>query len=350
MCRFLWVLFTHRVRNIRDGVTLAGSRLVDPRSERRFSLFLFPFWTDSSRCSHPLGRDCFRSHSRSVRRIFWSLLGWFRAFTVASPFRGEGWRWASAPVRPGGLFFCPSTVVIRDAVTLWVKCVGRFLLLHDRRLSLVLSPGSFRMGFKPLSGASLRTLWMPARFLMVLAATTSLREFPTFSSVLPFPASDTCLDYVPRFGGPLESLTHSIPRSFLVESLSAFAEGLTGAILLCPARALRLSLRWSHLLIPFADGIYHLRMVALAAGASLHALGSVGAHGVRGGSTYIALHRTWSVSAVLTSATWGSGRCLLLLLARLSASIHGDCLFSFTDLCVSQTKKSRGVVLFGHMT
>ena len=55
----------------------------------------------------------------------------------------------------------------------------------------------------------------------------------------------------------------------------------------------------------FADGIYPLHVVALTAGASPHVLGSVGTHGVRGGSTYIALHRTWSVSAVLTSAPLG---------------------------------------------
>ena len=42
----------------------------------------------------------------------------------------------------------------------------------------------------------------------------------------------------------------------------------------------------------FADDIRPLRVVALAAEASPHALGSVGAHGVSGGSTYIALHWT----------------------------------------------------------
>ena len=216
------------------------------------------------------------------------------------------------------------------------------------------------MGFEPLSEASICTLRIPECFLVVFAATVSLREFSALSSVLTLPGPDTCLGYVSQFGAPSESLTHSIPRSFLVESLSAFAVGLTDAILLCPARALRLSLRRSCLSIPFAlpplsrrvfaDGIYHLRVVAVATGASPHALGSIGARGVRGGSTYIALHWTWSVSAVLPSANWGSGRCLLLLPASLSASIHGDCLFSFTDLYVSQPKKSCVVVLFGHMT
>ena len=38
-CQFLWVLFSHMVHNLRDGVTPAGSRLVCPRSERRFHMF-----------------------------------------------------------------------------------------------------------------------------------------------------------------------------------------------------------------------------------------------------------------------------------------------------------------------
>ena len=119
------------------------------------------------------------------------------------------------------------------------------------------------------------------------------------------------------------------------------------------------SLHRSRLLIPFAlsplscrvfaDDIRPLRVVAFAAGASPHALGFIGAHGVSGGSTYIALHWTWSVSAVLTYAPWGSGRCFLLLPARLSASIHDYCFISLTDLCMSQPKMSHGVVLFGYM-
>ena len=110
------------------------------------------------------------------------------------------------------------------------------------------------------------------------------------------------------------------------------------------------SLHRSRLSIPFALSPLSrrvLRVVTFAAGASPHGLGFIRAHGVSGG--YIALHRTWSVSAVLTYAPWGSGWCFLLLPARLSASIHGDCFISLTDLCMSQPKMSRGVVLFGYM-
>ena len=52
------------------------------------------------------------------------------------------------------------------------------------------------------------------------------------------------------------------------------------------------------------DGCIHpLRVVALAIGAFHRAVGSVGAHGIRGGSTCIAIHRAWSVSAILASAS-----------------------------------------------
>ena len=53
---------------------------------------------------------------------------------------------------------------------------------------------------------------------------------------------------------------------------------------------------------------------SLLRGASPRKLGSVGAHGVRGGSTSIALHRSWSVSAIFTYVTWGSGRRFIIFL------------------------------------
>ena len=57
------------------GSPLRGRGWCGPRSERRFGLLLFPLWADSSRWSHPLGRVCFRSHSRSERRLFCISLG-----------------------------------------------------------------------------------------------------------------------------------------------------------------------------------------------------------------------------------------------------------------------------------
>ena len=108
-CLCWWVLSSPMVHTLRDGVTPAGSRLVCPRSERRYS------------------------------------------------------------------------------VTVWVKCVGQFPLLRDRRLSLVLRPFSLWMGFEPLSEASLRALSLRVCFLVVLAEDVSLRFSLALSIVLPCP-------------------------------------------------------------------------------------------------------------------------------------------------------------------
>ena len=98
------------------GSPLRGRGWCGPRSERRFGLFLFPFWADSLRWSHPLGRDCFRSHSRSECRLFCISLGVAQGLHGGLPNSGASWRWASAPVHPGGLIFCHYTTVLWDEV------------------------------------------------------------------------------------------------------------------------------------------------------------------------------------------------------------------------------------------
>ena len=80
---------------------------------------------------------------------------------------------------------------------------------------------------------------------------------------------------------------------------------LSGYVLCVPSA---FSLRRSSLSIPFAmsplsrsisaDGICLFMGGSSCGGASPHVLGSVGALGVSAGSTYIALHRTWSVNAI----------------------------------------------------
>ena len=61
---------------------------------------------------------------------------------------------------------------------------------------------------------------------------------------------DACLSYIPQFVAKSESLTRSIPRSFLVKSLADFAAGLDVDLLLCPVRALRLYLLRARSLSP----------------------------------------------------------------------------------------------------
>ena len=103
---------------------------------------------------------------------------------------------------------------------------------------------------------------------MAFTAAACLREFWPLCLVLPLAGSDTYLAFVPQLEALSESLTHSIPRSFLLVSLSAYAVGFADALWLCPERALRLffvsvSLVDPVALLPlshsvFADGFRHL--------------------------------------------------------------------------------------------
>ena len=83
--------------------------------------------------------------------------------------RNEGWVCFSFPF---GLFLRVATA-LQDLVAIRVRCVGRFPLVRVLRLSVVLSPLPFCMGFEPLSEASLRALSLRAHFLVVLAEAKS---------------------------------------------------------------------------------------------------------------------------------------------------------------------------------
>ena len=117
---------------------------------------------------------------------------------------------------------------------------------------------------------------------------------------------------VPQLGALLELLTHSIPRSFLVVSLSASAVGFADALWLCPEHALRLFFASVSLVDPVAlsplsrsvstDGFRHWWALALAEGRLPMSWVPSEPLGICGGYTYIALHRTWLVSAILPYA------------------------------------------------
>ena len=176
--------------------------------------------------------------------------------------------------------------------------------------------------FEPLSQASLRALSLKTLFLLALA-TAKRGELQALSSIVTFVGVDACLSYIPQFVAKSESLTRSIPRSFLVKPLSDFAAGLDADLLLCPVRALRFYLDRTNSLSPLRHRLFvsprrpsramsknavsfFLREVIHAAGASRPEVGSVRAHEVRSVSTSVAFHRNWSVSSVLESATWSS--------------------------------------------
>ena len=121
---------------------------------------------------------------------------------------------------------------------------------------------------------------------MTLPEAASRREFFPLCLVLPLQGSVTFLAFVPQLDALSESLTHSIPRSFLVVALSASAVGFADALWICPERALRRfsasvsvdPVALSPLLhCVFADGFRHWCAFRFCGGVSPLAFGSVGA-------------------------------------------------------------------------
>ena len=177
--------------------------------------------------------------------------------------------------------------------------------------------------FEPLTEVSLRALTQKVLFLVAFATAKRVGELQAISSVVTFVRGDACPSYVPDFVAKSESLSRTIPRSFLVRSLSDFAAGLDDDLLLCPVRALRIYLDRLSTLSPLRRRLFvspsrpsrplsknaisfFLRDVISNAGASRPEVGRLRAHDIRSVSTSVAFHRNWSVSTVLESATWAS--------------------------------------------
>ena len=173
--------------------------------------------------------------------------------------------------------------------------------------------------FEPLSQA----LTMKTLFFLALATAKRVGELQALSSIVTFVAGDACFSYIPQFVAKSESLTRSIPRSFLVTSLADFAAGLDTDLLLCPVRVLRLYLLRARSLSPGRHRLFvsprrptrplsknavsfFLREVISAAGAARPQVGSLRTHEVRSVSSSVTFHRNWSVTSVLESATWAS--------------------------------------------
>ena len=176
---------------------------------------------------------------------------------------------------------------------------------------------------EPLAEAPLRGFTQKVLFLLAFATAKHVGELQALSSIVTFVQGDACLSYVPDFVAKSESLSRTIPRSFLVRSLSDFAAGLDDDLLLCPVRALRIYLARLSTLSPLRRRLFvspsrpsrplsknavsfFLRDVISSAGASRPEVGRLRAHDIRSVSTSVAFHRNWSASAVLESATWAS--------------------------------------------
>ena len=125
---------------------------------------------------------------------------------------------------------------------------------------------------------------------VILPAAASWRGFFPLCLVLPLLGSVTFLAFVPQLEAMSESLTHSIPRSFLVVTLSASAVSFADAFWLCPECALSSFFASVSLIDPvalspllhsvFADGFRHWCAFRFCGRASPQVFGSIGALGV----------------------------------------------------------------------
>ena len=252
-----------------------------------------------------------------------TFLCWLKTAKGLSVSSIQGYRSMLSAVFRFHLPLLSSHPVIRDLLrSFCLSSVDRLLRPPAWDLSVVLRFLN-TSAFEPLSTAPLRALTQKVLFLLAFSTAKRVGELQALSAVVTFVRGDACLSYIPQFVAKLESLTRSIPRSFLVRPLSDFAAGLDDDLLLCPVRALRIYLDRMSSLIPLRHRLFVppprpsrslsknavsfiLREVISAAGAPRPEVGRVRAHDVHGLSTSVAFHQNWSVSAVLEAATWSS--------------------------------------------
>ena len=142
------------------------------------------------------------------------------------------------------------------------------------------------------SASSCRFSWTPGAAGALAVPSLRLRVSESSSlSAWSFPLRGLLLflAFVPLLEALSESLTHSIPRSFLVVAVSASAVGFDNALWLCPECALRCLFASVSLLAPialspllrrvFPDGFCHWCTFRFCGGASPLELGSAGTLG-----------------------------------------------------------------------
>ena len=178
----------------------------------------------------------------------------------------------------------------------------------------------------------------------------SVRVLPSLLGPSP---SGVChhLVSVPRLEALSESLTHSIPRSFLVVALSASAVGFAVALWLCPERALCLFFASVSLVDPVAlsplsrsvsaDGFRHWWAFRSCGGVSPHALGSVGALGELRWLHLYCLTPDLVGLRHFAVCRWSSGRCFVISISILPSHIYSTRLSHAKVTCNTHTPKKQ---------
>ena len=181
------------------------------------------------------------------------------------------------------------------------------------------------MGLRPLPVGSSGSLGLTVR-LLLLSLRLRVSESSSLSAwSFPFRGLSPFLGFVPLLEALSESLTLSIPRSFLVVALSASAVGFADALWLCPERALRRFFALVSLFDPvalsallhrvFTDGFRHWCAFRFCGWASPLAFGPVG---TLGKLRWLHLYRLTPDLVGLhhfAGCHWRSGRCFLFYCA-----------------------------------
>ena len=180
----------------------------------------------SSRTNYQIKWSVYRSwchsHGHSVSRPTHSkvadFLCWLKSSRGLSASSTKGYRSMLSAAFRFHLPALSSHPVLRDLLqSFWISSAERQLCPPAWDLAMVLWFLN-SLGFEPLSEASLRALLRKTLFLVALATAKRVSELQALSSVVTFVRLDACLSYVPQFVAESESLTRSIPSSFLVKS------------------------------------------------------------------------------------------------------------------------------------
>ena len=92
--------------------------------------------------------------------------------------------------------------------------------------------------FEPLAEASFRNQSRKALFLLAMATAKRIAELQALSFSVSYRGDDLVLHYGPFFLAKIEAVSHPLPRSVIVQSLTDFVGDLPERVL-CPVRAIR---------------------------------------------------------------------------------------------------------------
>ena len=196
--------------------------------------------------------------------------------------------------------------------------------------------------YEPLESQTLRTLTKKTLFLTALATAKRVGELQGLSNVVSSFNEDLVVSYLPYFIAKTESSLNPLPRSFVIKSLSDFANGLEEGSLLCPVRSLRIYLKRTKGLSRKSSALFvsprcptrpisknaisfFLREVISGAGAIRGSEGQpLRAHSIRGISTSAAFLKNRSISSVLEAATWKSNSVFSSFYFKDLTFTHGE--------------------------